>query len=199
MKIISGLFSVFVLGSLMLWAGANAEAQSDNPCDHPNNLPASFFEVPVGPQGNWTAVALPDPRQPDDPLVPVVVMGAGGIQGPAPRRGMRLGCGTLKNRSQKSVTAVLLRWILVRRQDHLVISQHGYSSDTVLVEGHTPPIDLTISKESIRRTDFSIISFASVTQGLTKDGTLSGDYFLYVGVHEVLFEDGSVWKAKPLL
>ena len=194
MKFISSLFCL----TLMLWAGANAQAQNANPCDHPNNLPASFFEVPVGPQGDWTAVALPDPLQSDDPLVPVVVAGAGGIQGPSDRRGMRLGCGTLRNRSQKSVTAVLLRWILIRRQDHLGIRQNGFSADTVLIDGHTPAIELTISPDSIRRTDFSIINFASVTQGLTRNGILSGDYFLYVGVYQVLFEDGSVWKAKPL-
>jgi hypothetical protein len=182
----------------VLRAGKNAHAQSVNPCDHPNNLPASFFEVPVGPQGDWTAVPLPDPQQSDDPLVPVVVAAAGGIQGPADRRGMRLGCGTLRNRSQKSVTAILLRWILIRRQDHLAIRQNGFSPDTVLIEGHTPAIELTISTDSFRRTDFSIISFASVTQRLTKNGILSGDYFLYVGVHQVLFEDGSVWKAKPV-
>jgi len=199
MKIISTLFSVFFLVTLMLWAGANAEAQSANPCDHPNNLPASFFEVPPGPQGNWTAVALPDPKQSEDQLVPVVVVGVPNLQGPANRRGMRLGCGVLKNRSQKSVTAVLLRWILVKHQDHLVIKQNGYTSDTVLIEGHTPSIELAISTESVRRTDFSIINFASVTEGLTKDGILSGDYFLYVGVHEVIFDDGSVWQAKPLL
>jgi hypothetical protein len=198
MNIISNLFRLLLLVTLMLWAGTTAQAQTANPCDHPNNLPASFFEVPLGPQGDWTAVALPDPQQSDDPLVPVVVAGAGGIQGPVDRRGMRLGCGTLRNRSQKSVTAVLLRWILVRRQDHLVIRQNGYTSDTVLIMGNTPPVELAISKESIRRTDFSIISFASVTQSLTRDGILSGDYFLYVGVHQVLFEDGSLWNAKPL-
>jgi hypothetical protein len=197
MKIIS--ISAFLLVTLMLWAGANAEDQSANPCDQPNNLPASFFEVPIGPQGNWTAVALPDPKQPDDALVPVIVVGVPNLQGPANRRGMRLGCGVLKNRSQKSVTAVLLRWILVKRQDHLVIKQNGYTSDTVLIDGYTAPIELTISQESSRRTDFSIINFVSVTLGFTKDGILSDDYFLYVGVHEVLFDDGSVWKAKPLL
>lgn len=199
MKSFSCLSMVLVLLTLMFWARANAEAQSANPCDHPNNLPASFFEVPLGPQGDWTAVALPDPKQSDDPLVPVVVAGAGGIQGPAGRRGMRLGCGVLKNRSEKLVTVVLLRWILIRRENHQMIRQKGYTSDTILIQGDTPPIELTISKESIRRTDFSLINFASVTSGLTKDGVLSGDYFLYVGVQEVLFEDGSVWKAKPLL
>jgi hypothetical protein len=179
-------------------AGSNAHAQSTNPCNHTNNLPASFFEVPIGPQGTWTATISPDLQQDNDSLVPVVVAGAGAIQGPADRRGMRLGCGTLRNRSQKMVIAVLLRWILVRNQDRPVIVEKGYTSETVLVQGHTQPIELTISKESFRRTDFSIINFASVTQGLTKDGLLSGDYFLYVGVHQVLFEDGSLWKAKPL-
>jgi hypothetical protein len=182
----------------MLWAGANAEAQSTNPCDHPKNLPASYFDVPPGPQGNWTASFSLDLQQENDPLVPVIVVGAGGIQGPANRRGLRLGCGVLKNRSQKSVTAVQLRWILVRDQDRAAIIQNGYTSETVLVEGHAPLIELTISKENFRGADFSSLSFASLTQGLTKDGLLTGDYFLYVGVHEVQFGDGSVWKAKPL-
>jgi hypothetical protein len=179
--------------------GSNAAAQSVNPCDHPNNLPSSFFEVPQGPQGTWTASQLPDLRQADDPLVPVVVGMAGAIQGPANRRGMRLGCGVLRNRSQKSVTAVQLRWILVRNQDRLMIAQKGYTADTVLLEGHTPPIELSIPKESLRRADFSIISFAAVTKDLAKEGILTGDYFLFVGVYEVLFEDGSVWNAGPVV
>jgi hypothetical protein len=112
---------------------------------------------------------------------------------------MRLGCGVLRNRSQKSVTAVKLRWILVRNQDRSVIAQRGYTPDTVLVEGHTPPIELNIPKESLRRIDFSIISFVAVTQDLAKEGILSGDYFLFVGVYEVLFEDGSVWNAGSVV
>jgi hypothetical protein len=178
---------------------SNAAAQSVNPCDNPNNLPSSFFEVPQGPQGTWTASPLPDLRQADDPLVPVVVAGVGAIQGPVNRRGMRLGCGVLRNRAQTPVTAVQLRWVLVRNEDRSVISQKGYTPDTVLQEGHTPPIELSIPKESFRRTDFSIISFAAVTKDLAKEGILTGDYFLFVGVYEVLFEDGSVWNAGPVL
>ena len=149
---------------------SNAAAQSVNPCDNPNHLPSSFFEVPQGPQGTWTASPLPDLIQSDDALVPVVVAMAGGIQGPANRRGMRLGCGILRNRSQTPVTAVQLRWILIRNQDRSVISQKGYTPDAVLLEGHTPPIELSIPKESLRRMDFSIISFAAVTKNLAKEG-----------------------------
>jgi len=112
---------------------------------------------------------------------------------------MRLGCGILRNRSQTPVTAVQLRWILVRNQDRSVISQKGYTPDAVLLEGHTPPIELSIPKESLRRMDFSIISFAAVTKNLAKEGILTGDYFLVVGVYEVLFEDGSVWNAGPVV
>src|SRR6266436_6577299 len=89
---------------------SNAVAQSVNPCDNPNNLPSSFFEVPQGPQGTWTASLSPEPQQLDDSLVPVVVVMAGAIQGPATRRGMRLGCGVLRNRSQKEALLIKLRW-----------------------------------------------------------------------------------------
>ena len=108
---------------------------------------------------------------------------------------MRLGCGGLKNRSQRSVAAVQLRWILIRRDDLSAITQGGYTPQTLLRLGHTPSIELSIAHESFRRTDFSIISFAESTQSLLKDGILSGAYVLLVGVYEVLFEDGSVWKA----
>lgn len=112
---------------------------------------------------------------------------------------MRLGCGVLKNRSEKSVTAVSLRWTLVRNQDRAAILHDGYTSDTVVLEGHTEPIALTIPETSLRNTDFSIIDFAAVTAPLTRNGVLSGDYFLYVGVYEVRFHDGSVWKSGPLV
>jgi hypothetical protein len=199
LKIVEHLLWVFLLVTFMVCAEANAEAQSSNPCDNRNSLPASFFDVPPGPQGNWRASQSPDLKQVDDPLIPVVVVSVSAIQGPANRRGMRLGCGTLSNRSQKAVVAVHLRWILIREQDRGLIVQNGYTSDTVLAQGHTPVIELAIFKESSRRTDFSIINFSAVTQDLVKDGILSGDYFLTVGVYRVLFEDGSVWEAEPLL
>jgi len=189
--------AIVFLVTLILAAGSKTAAQTINPCDNP--LPPSFFEVPQGPQGSWRAQPMPELKQNNDPLLPVVVVGAGSIQGPANRRGMRLGCGLLRNRSQKLVTAVQLRWILVREQDHSVIAQKGYTPDTVLVEGHTPPIELSIPMDSSRRTDFSIISFAEVTKDLASGGMLTGDYFLLVGVYAVRFEDGSVWNARPLL
>jgi hypothetical protein len=58
---------------------------------------------------------------------------------------------------------------------------------------------LRIPKAGFRQTDFSIISFAAVTKDLAKDGILSGDYFLLIGVYEVQFDDGSVWNAGPVV
>ena len=194
MQVVPVLFCL----ALILAAGSTTSAQTINPCDT-NKLPSSFFDVPPGPQGDWTASQLPELKQANDPLVPVVVAGVGAIQGPTNRRGMRLGCGVLRNRSQKVVTAVQLRWILARAQDSSVIFKTGFSRDTVLLEGHTPPIELSIPKDSLRRTDFSVISFAEVTKALTREGKLTGDYFLYVGVYEVLFDDGSVWNAGPVV
>jgi hypothetical protein len=75
----------------------------------------------------------------------------------------------------------------------------GHFPETVLKEGYTPEIQLSISSNDSRRTDFSIISFAVITAPLTKDGTLSGDYLLLVGVNQVRFADGSLWRAGPLL
>ena len=199
MKLVFHFLWACLLATFTLLCGSTAVAQSPNPCDNPNNLPASFFEVPEGPQGNWRASPSPDLKQAEDPLVPVVVAGTGAIQGPANRRGMRLGCGLLKNREQKSVTAVQLRWLLVRSQDRLLIAQTGYTRDKVLAEGHTAQIELSIPKAGSRQTDFSIISFAAVTKDLAKNGILSGDYFLIVGVYEVQFDDGSVWNAGPVV
>ena len=191
------LASLLFLVTLILAVGSNATAQDVNPCDTPNNLPQSFFEVEKGPQGTWTVSLLLDLQQSDNANVPVLVAGAGTIQGPAHRRGLRLGCGVLKNRSQKQVTSVRLRWILARSEDRAAIAQQSYTPDTVLLEGHTPAIELSIQKESFRRTDFSIINFAAVTEQLSKDGILSGDYLLIVGVYEVVFADGSGWSAGP--
>ena len=191
--------SLIVFLSLVLTlvlTSSPSHAQSVNPCDNPNSLPSSFFEIPYGPQGDWRATVSPD-HQSDDPLLPVVVAGAGAMQGPAERRGMRLGCGVLKNRSEKQVVSVSLRWILVRNQDRALIFQNGYTADIVLVEGHTQPIELIIQKDSFRRTDFAIIDFATITAHLKKSGILSGDYFLYVGVYQVQFADGSIWTAEP--
>jgi hypothetical protein len=195
MTIVRILFLVFLLTTLVL-SVPSARAQTTNPCDNPKHLPPSFFEVPPGPQGDWRLSLSPDTNQSDDPLVPVVVDGVGAIQGPANRRGLRLGCGVLKNRSDKEIASVRLRWILIDSQNRALIAQNGYNSDTVLVEGHSDPLDLTISANSFRRTDFSIINFVTVTERLTKNGILHGDYYLFIGMYEVRFGDGSVWVAR---
>jgi hypothetical protein len=195
MQISRILFSSLLLTLALSFS--TTQVQSSNPCDNPKHLPASFFEVPPGPPGDWRATVSPDTHQSDNAQLPVVVAGAGALQGPANRRGMKLGCGVLRNRSEKPVTQVSLRWILVRNQDRATILQNGYSSNTVVIEGHTEPIALTIPKTSVRSTDFSMINFAAVTAPLTRNGVLSGDYFLYVGVYQVQFEDGSVWNAGP--
>ena len=192
-------FCLCIVASIILFVSRSATAQYMNPCDDTKNLPASFFVVPEGPQGDWKASHLPDLSQSADSMAPVVVAGVGAIQGPAGHRGMRLGCGVLKNRSAKSVSSVVLRWILISSQDRAKIIDHGYTSDTVLANGQTVPITLTIIPDSIRRADFSVVDWRVVTQTLTRDGKLSGDYFLCVGVQQVTFEDGSTWSAQPLV
>jgi hypothetical protein len=187
---------LFVL--LNLASGSIVYAQNVNPCDTPNNLPQSFFEVPKGPEGNWSAAVMPDTWQAKDAQIPVVVAMAGAIQGRIGHRGLRLGCGLLKNHSLKPVTAVQLRWIIARSQDRAMIEQQGYRPNTVLLSGHTQYIELQIPKESMRRTDFSVIGFAQIVQPLMESGSLNGEYLIYVGVDEVRFEDGSQWKAKGL-
>jgi hypothetical protein len=194
-----GYFSTLVvltIGALVF--STQVRAQSLNPCDRPKNLPSSFFEVPAGPQGMWSATLMLDLLQAEDPRVPVVVVGVGAIQGPANRRGMRLGCGVLRNRSLQPVRSIQLRWILANAQDRAVIAQRGHSPQTIIQQGHTQYIELSISPESLGRTDFSVISFAEVTHALQKEGILNGDYHLYVGVNEVLFVDGTSWRAASL-
>ena len=181
---------------LSLVSGSSAFAQDVNPCDTPKNLPQSFFVVPKGPEGDWSADVTPDTWQDKDARIPVVVAGAGSIQGRPGHRGVRLGCGVLRNRSLKQAAAVQLRWIVARRQDRAAIAQQGHTPKTVLLSGHTPFIDLQIAKENIRSTDFSVINFAEIVRPLMEGESLSGEYVIYVGVEEVRFEDGSLWKAE---
>ncbi len=197
-KLTRPLLAAITLASLTFGIGSNVRAQSANPCDSPNNLPSSFFDVPKGPPGSWSASVSPDPWQAKDPQLPVVVAGAGAIQGKASDRGMRLGCGLLRNRSLNPATAIQLRWVLARAQDRAAIVQQGYTSGTVLLEGNAQYVELSIPKENFRRTDFSVIRFVDITQPLMKEGVLSGDYVLYVGVNEVRFADGTMWRAAPL-
>lgn len=190
-----GLISAAAILALV----GTAMAQAQSACDHPNALPQSFFDVPQGPQGNWKAFVLVDSQQSDNSLVPVVVAAAGALQGPADKRGLKLGCGVLKNRSPKQVSSVQLRWILVRDQDPGPIVASGYEPKNILQEGHSPAIELSIFPDSVRRTDFSAINFAAITKDIAKDGTLTGKYVLIIGVREVVFEDGSVWKSEPVV
>lgn len=197
-KLTNHLLATLALALLTLAAGSSVHAQSANPCDTPNNLPQSFFEVPKGPEGNWSASVMPDIWQSKDAQIPVVVAMAGAIQGRAGHRGVRLGCGLLKNHSLKPVAAVRLRWIIARRQDRTEIERQGYTPDKALLAGYTPYIELQIPKENSRRADFSVINFVQIIQPLVKSGLLNGDYLIYVGVDEVRFADGSVWQAVSL-
>ncbi|MCM3902847.1 MAG: hypothetical protein ND866_14170 [Pyrinomonadaceae bacterium] len=165
---------------------------------HPTISLNHSFEVPEGPEGNWSADVIPDTWQARDAQIPVVVAMAGSIQGRIGHRGVRLGCGLLKNRTLNPVAAVQLRWIIARRQDRATIAQQGFTPNTALLSGHTPYIELQIPKENMRRTDFAVINFVEIVRPLLRGGSLNGEYVIYVGVDEVRFEDGSQWKAKGL-
>ncbi len=88
------------------------------------------------------------------------------------------------------MAAVKLGWYLSLKQDR----------NQILKQGATPLVSISGGLKAKDKTviEFPVVSFAAVSKPLLKNGTLAGDFEIYVAVTEVVYENGSVWSRDEI-
>ncbi|MCA1591455.1 MAG: hypothetical protein LC754_02135 [Acidobacteria bacterium] len=94
----------------------------------------------------------------------------------------------VKNFSDKSVVGIRFGWFLTTEEDLGTILQHG---QTPLLE-----IENLLSPSDIRILVYPVTSIGKIYKPLLKDGVLNGDFNIFIGVEEIRYSDGTIWKLE---
>lgn len=171
-----------------LAALACAASAQQGPSQYPKAAPFTDEDVKVGRlAGLWGVGPGFDNSQLNDPSVPVVVKGINMISGDPTTKFVglvKLQGADLENRGARAASRVQLRWALVNRDE----------PDKILLEGVTASFDVQVNPGESLKTDTPPIFFNRIAQPLLSEGQLQGKFNIVVGVNEVAFEDGSVWR-----
>lgn len=155
--------------------------------------PYGFSEIT--PPGKWSAVAVFDVNQTNDPEVPVVIVGLGAYAGKGDwAKQLMVDNVTLRNRSQNQMKSVKLGWIIMTSEDR----QAGKDRNAALREGFTDALFAELLPDQLQKLPNLRIDFVKEAKDLITSGKLTGMAFIQVSVAEVEFVDGSIWKAKSL-
>jgi hypothetical protein len=178
----------FALALAALAALACAAVARQGPSQYPKATPFTDEDLKAGKLSGPGAVGPGfDNSQLNDPSVPVVVKGINMISGDPTTKFIglvKLQGADLENRGAKATSRVQLRWALVNRDE----------PEKVLLEGVTPYFDARVGAGESLKTDTPPIFFNRIVQPLLVEGRLEGRFDLRVGVGEVAFEDGTVWR-----
>ena len=136
--------------------------------------------------GKFTFGYVPDKPQVDDPSAQVVLTGMVGIN-VAHRRGLKLGCVEVANRSTRVVRAVQMRWE-VRPQAE---GQGVFESKEVLAKGVLPSVAVEVQPGVKRRVEIRGVQFADFFWPLAASGEVNGRFNVIIGVARVEFADGT--------
>ena len=179
---------LFGLALAALAALACAVAAQNGPSQYPKATPFTEEDLKVGKlPGLWGVGPAFDHSQLNDPAAPVVVKGINMISGDPTTEYIglvKLQGADLENRGAKPTSRVQLRWALVRRDE----------PEKIVLEGVTPSFEARVAAGESLKTDTPPIFFNRIVQPLLVEGQLQGKFDLLVGVNEVAFEDGSVWR-----
>lgn len=178
----------FAFALAATFAAALAAAAQTGASQYPKAAPFTDEDIKVGRlAGQWGAGPAFDNTQLNDPAVPVVVKGVNMISGDPTTKFIglvKLQGAYLENRGARATSRVQLRWALVNRDE----------PEKVLLEGDTPHFDARVGAGESLKTDTPPIFFNRIVQPLLSGGQLQGKFTIVVGVAEVAFEDGSVWR-----
>lgn len=106
--------------------------------------PYGFSEIT--PPGQWSAVAEFDVSQTNDPDIPVVIVGLGSYAGKgAWAKQLMVDNVTLRNRTEKQITAVKLGWIMITAADR----EAGKNRNAALRDGFTSFLSVRIPPDRI--------------------------------------------------
>jgi putative transposon-encoded protein len=135
--------------------------------------------------GKWNAQCAPDPKQAEDPSVPVYVKGTNVFWGTGKYLGrMKVSEVMLENRSQQPAQSVQLRWVIVSVDE----------PDVILLEGTTASFEARVEPFTTALVDIPEIYLNKILKPLRKSDELNGRFRLLVGIQEARFSDGAVWQ-----
>ena len=179
---------LFTLALAATFAVAFAAAAQTGASQYPKAAPFTEEDLKAGRLSGPGAIGPNfDKSQLKDPSAPVVVKGINMISGDPTTKFIglvKLQGADLENRGAKATSRVQLRWALVNRDE----------PDKILLEGVTPHFDARVNPGESLKTDTPPIFFNRIVQPLLVEGRLQGKFNVVVGVGEVAFEDGSVWR-----
>jgi hypothetical protein len=138
-------------------------------------------------EGKWMLGTGVDVKQAFDPSVPVAVSRMLTVYGQGKHLGrIKIPKIVIKNRSQKVLQSVQLRWTVANDDDR----------DTILLEGLTPFIPARIEpfNPPLLLEQMEPLYFNKIVKPLLKDGELNFHVLIRVGVQEARFADGTVWQ-----
>lgn len=90
----------------------------------------------------------------------------------------------VKNWSDKAVKAITLGWYVSDAQ----------GTGEILARGQTAELKLSLPEEAKSDVITPSTSWADVLRPLMRNGTLKGDYDIWIVVNKITYDDGSVWK-----
>jgi hypothetical protein len=149
------------------------------------------------PFGTWSARVEIDQTQSPDPYVPVVVASLRSYAGKGHwGKQLMIESVRLKNRTDRSVAAVKLGWIILSKESRLT----GKNLEAALVRGNTKLLNQEwTNKRPFKHVKSLFIDFVKEARPLIKSDALSGDFYLRLRVSEVRFDDGSTWRENDQL
>jgi len=184
--------SALALASLFALACAGVAAQN-TPSQWPKLKPFTDEDVLEGRiEGRWTAGPAFDNSQLHDPSVPVVVKALNLVSGDPTTRFVglvKIQGADIENRGQKATRSVQLRWALIKWE-----TEDREEPIKVIVEGVTPSFEVQVRPGESLRTDTPPVFLNRIVKPFLEGGRLEGRFKVVVGVGEVAFEDGSVWR-----
>lgn len=147
-------------------------------------LDYSHYFTQPSPKGNWYAAASGDADQASDNDVPVFVTGVQSLLARGDSANLIINRVVLKNRTQRTVTRVSLKWLLTA----------GEEQATVVLQGDTPHFYGMLPTRAYQKADIPLIDFAKIARPLMKAGVLDGQFLLKLRVGEAKFADGTTWR-----
>ena len=149
-----------------------------------------IFEA-EGPQkhpGKWFVAAVPDESPVDDINVPIIVVSTRSLSGNGKWKNLIVADVSLKNRTEKTVKRVGLKWMLTPFEN----------SDSILYQGYTAIFETEVLGGKIKLLKIlkksPFINFHNIAKPLLKNGVLNEDFLIKIRVSYVEFDDGTSWS-----
>ena len=137
------------------------------------------------PRGVWDVSIGIAKEQYYDGSVPVAVSTVQTLSGKGKYAGVvKIKRLEIKNRSGKAVNSVQFRWKIF----------HFNDPSKVLLEGTTAFVNFWAEANSAKVVELPTVYPVNLFRPLAKDGELTGEFKLTIGVQEARFDDGSFWR-----